>query len=145
MFKILKTIKKTSIKINELSKKLKILESENKKIKKIIEDRNIYAAIGIPYSENNDKRIQLFMEARQRGFFNDDNYFIPVDGGWGKKAYFKHHYSSIPSNYGYDKKTKTLKINAIGVKGNISACRVTIYKNGKWAELKSDDIYRATN
>ena len=138
MFKIFKTIKESSIKINELSEKLKDLEAENKKLNKTITDRNIYTAIGIPFTENYDKRIQLFMEARKRGFFDDENYFTPVDGGWSDDAYFKHHYSSIASNYGYDEKTDTLRMTVIGVKGNFSACRVAIYKEGKWAELKTD-------
>ena len=138
MFKIFKTIKKNSTKINELNEKVKNLETENKKLNKIIEDRNIYTAIGMPFTENYDKRIQLLMEARKRGFFDDDNYFVPVDGGWTDTAYFKHHYSSIAWNYGYDEKSDTLRITAIGVKGNFSACRVAIYQDGKWAELKSD-------
>lgn len=138
MLKIFRIIKENSIKINELSEKLKNLEEENKKLNKTISDRNIYTAIGMPFTENYDRRIQLFMEARKRGFFDDDNYFTPVDGGWSDASYFKHHYSPIASNYGYDEKTDTLRMSAIGVKGNFSACRVAIYKEGKWAELKSD-------
>jgi len=138
MFKIFRTIKESSIKINELSEKLKNLEEENKKLNKTISDRNIYTAIGMPFTENYDKRIQLFMEARKRGFFDDDNYFTPAGGGWTDTAYFKHHYSPIASNYGYDEKTDTLRMSVIGVKGNFSACRVAIYKEGKWAELKND-------
>ena len=137
MFKIFKTIKENSTKINELNEKVKNLETENKKLNKIIEDRNIYTAIGMPFTENYDKRIQLLMEARKRGFFDDDNY-LPIDGGWTDTAYFKHHYSSIAWNYGYDEKSDALRITAIGVKGNFSACRVAIYQDGKWAELKSD-------
>jgi hypothetical protein len=138
MFKIFKTIKESVVKIDKLSEKLKILEAKNEKLNKNIDDRNIYTAIGIPFIENYDKRIQLFMEARKRGFFDDENYFTPIDGGWSDTTYFKHHYSAVASNYGYDEKTDTLRMSVIGVNGNFSACRVTIYKEGKWAELKTD-------
>ena len=138
MFKIIKTIKESVVRIDQLNEKQKKLEAENKKLNKTITDRNIYTAIGMPFTENYDKRIQLFMEARKRGFFDDDNYFVPVDGGWTNTTYFKHHYSEIAWNYGYDKETDTLRMTAIGVKGNFSACRVAIYKDGKWAELKTD-------
>ena len=138
MFKIFKTIKDSSIKIKELSKKVEFLESENSKLIKLIEDRDIYTSIGLPFTENYDKRIQLLTEARKRGFFDEENYFIPIDGMWGKTSYFKHHYSNIAWNYGYDKKEDSLRITVIGVKGNVSAGRVCIYKNGEWAELMSD-------
>ena len=138
MLKIFKIIKENSIKINELSEKLEKLDAENTKLNKVIKDRNIYTAIGLPFIENYDKRIQLFMEARKRGFFDDDKYFTPIDGRWYETAYFKHHYSPIASNYGYDEKTDTLRMSVIGVKGNFSACRVAIYKDGKSAELKTD-------
>ena len=90
------------------------------------------------FTENYDRRIQLLMEARKRGYFDDENYFVPVDG-WSDSAYFKHHYSNIAWNYGYYKDTDSLYITAIGVKGNFSACRVCIYKKGEWAKLESDD------
>jgi hypothetical protein len=105
----------------------------------VTEEWNDYLEkLGMPFTENYDKRTQLFMEASNRGFFDDDNYFTPVDNGWTNTAYFKHHYSPIASNYEYDEKTETLRISAIGVKRNFSSCRVAIYKEGKWAELKND-------
>ena len=138
MFKVRKIIKENVIKINELNENLKNLGEENKKLNKIIKDRNIYMAIGMPFTENYDRRIQLFMEARKRGFFEDDNYFTPIGDGWSNTAYFKHHYSPIASNYGYDEETDTLRMSAIGVKENFSACRVIIYKKGNWATLLND-------
>ena len=113
------------------------IKTENANLSKVLNDRNIYSAIGMPFTENYDKRIQLLMEARKRGYFEDDNYFVPVDG-WKDIAYFKHHYSAIASNYGYYKDSDSLHITAIGVKGNFSACRVCIYKKGEWAKLMSD-------
>ena len=78
------------------------------------------------------------MEARKRGFFDEENYFVPIDDNWSKTAYFKHNYSDIAYNYGYNEKDDSLRIPSIGVKGNFSAGRVCIYKNGEWAELMSD-------
>jgi len=137
MFKFLKIIKDSLAKIIELQKEIIVIKTENANLSKALNDRNIYNAIGMPFTENYDKRIQLLMEARKRGYFEDDNYFVPVDG-WKDTAYFKHHYSGIASNYGYYEDSDSLHITAIGVKGNFSACRVCIYKKGEWAKLTSD-------
>lgn len=127
--------KKIKEQLNLLTEQLANLKNENNKLSKIVEDRNIYTAIGMPYVENYDKRIILLMEANQRGFFNDENYFIPVDGEWSDSAYFKHHYSDIAYNYGYDKDDDSLRVPVIGIKGNISVGRVCIYKNGIWSSI----------
>lgn len=140
MLKIIKTIKESAEKINALIDKVNNIERNNTKLSKVIEDRNIYTAIGIPFPENYyDKRIQLLIEARKRGYFADNNYFVPIGDGWSETSYFKHYYSNIASSYGYDEEDDSLRIPVIGVKGNFSSCRICIYKNGEWAKLMKNN------
>lgn len=133
MFKIFKKVKKQAAEIDILNKKLRNLQTEIDILNKTIKNINIYNAIGTPIES--DRCAELLIEARKKGFFNKDSYFKPLDDGWSENAYFKHNYSSISCNYEYNKETDTLKIPAIGVEDNFSMCRVSIYKNGKWAKI----------
>lgn len=140
MFKILKIVKESIYKLNILEHQMKELSESNGKIIKKLKDMSVYSAIGMPLTENYDKHIQLLIEAKNRGYFNEKNYFTSIDGDCSNNSYFKHHYSSIASNYDYYEKLDNLMIPVIGVRGNFSACRISIYKNGKWAKIMCDNL-----
>ena len=141
MLNIFKTVNNLIKTVHKLSDKAIILEKENEKITKILKNNAVFDAIGIPYSNEIsystacDQRILLLIEARKRGYFDNNKYFNSGDDMWKDTAYFKHHYSNIADAYRYWEDSDSLHIPVIGIKQNISACCLCIYKQGKWARI----------
>lgn len=108
----------TNNKINALETKV-----ENVLISRILNNTEAFKA-------NSSKRVQLMVEAKEKGFFDENVYFTPFD--WDGNGVFCHSESDILSNYGYDEEYDVLRIPAIGNKGK---GRVAIYKNGKFAPI----------
>ncbi len=134
MFNFIKKIKDNLKKVDELQKEVDILKIENTKMFNYISDKHIYDAIGIPYVSILDKKTLLLIEARKRGYFEDNNYYVPIVNKNGT-SYFKHRYSNIACNYRYHESDDSLYIPSIGVKDNFSAGVVCIYIKGEWAEI----------
>jgi len=145
MFKLFKTIKNNSAQIVELKNEIAELKNDNAKL---VETLVTYNAIGIPFVTDYDKRTRLLIEARNRGYFDEENnfsgiYTSPIKSGiytspikFKDRAYFKHFYSNIASSYEYDEESDSLYIPGIGVKNNFSAGGTCIYKDGVWSKIK---------
>lgn len=143
MLKIFRDIKWCIKHIEDLDGDVKDLQEKNKELHLLLKENSIYAAIGTTIISDNDpnlrKRLNLLQEAKRRGFFEEDSYFVPVTSGWDSTAFFKHHYNDIASNYWYSEKSNSLRIPGIGVKGNFSACTVCIFEQGDWSKVLKDE------
>jgi len=130
---------KNSKTLNEVISRLDKMENDINNLSKSIKNINNYKIFDIiGYQNSNNLHFKLLAEAKSRGFFEPNNYFVPVDG-WKDTAYFKHDPSNCPSNYCYYVEKDILHIPVIGIRGNFSWASVSIYKAGKWAEVYTNE------
>ena len=132
------TKKELSESISGLRNDISVLQSQVREAQRhVLESKSlsVYYAIGrLGYVHHfpHNKLISLLLEAKSRGYFDDDKIFNTKGC---ETAWFKHHFSDCHESYRVFE--GSLFIPAIGVGNNFSVGGHCIYSDGKWSTVKN--------
>jgi hypothetical protein len=134
MINFFKTLKELKSKQQQLQNNFELYKLFiDNLLSKNAKDNAIYSAMGRPNPSFMDRGLYLLIEARDRGFFNVNNYFTTYND---LSLYRNHYYSDISENYRYEEYSDSLYIPMIGV-DNYSCGTMCIYKKGVWGKVIS--------